>query len=100
MAMDIYLDLEQLKGEIITINDRKLREIDTAMRSLCNAVATLTAYGWNGDAKDAFIEKLTEHKSCMKIFYENTNEFNKQLKTIHTDGRKLISQGSKIANKL
>jgi len=97
---DIYLDLEQLKSEIITVNDKKLQEIDKAMRSSCNAVATLTSYGWSGEAKDAFMERFTEHKKGMKSFYEYVKEFNKQLKAIQNEGKKLINQGNRIANKL
>ena len=99
-AADIYLDLERLKGEIIVLNDKKFREIDKAMRSACNAVATLTASGWSGDAKDTFMAKFSAHKNVMRVFYENMKELNKRLKTIHADGRKLISQGNKVATKL
>jgi len=97
---DIYLNLEQLKSEIMTINDKKLQEIDKAMRSACNAVASLTSSGWSGEAKDAFMEKFTEYKKDMRIFCENAKEFNKQLKTIHANGKKLITQSNKIATKV
>jgi uncharacterized protein YukE len=100
METDIYLNLERLKSEIMDINDKKLREIDTAMQSACNAVATLTSCGWSGNAKDAYMERFSEYKCGMKIFSENVKEFNKQLKTIHTDGKKLLAQGNKIAVKL
>ena len=97
---DIYLDLEQLSSEIITLNNKKLQELDKAMKTASNTVATLAAYGWSGEAKDAFMEKFVRYKLDMKAFSENVKEFNKQLKTIQSDGRKLISQGSKVANKL
>ena len=97
---DIYLNLEQLKSEIIALNDKKLQEINTAMRSSCNAVATLTTYGWSGEAKDAFMEKFNKHKNDMKIFCEKAKEFNKQLKTVQSNGKKVITQGNKVATKL
>ena len=100
MAQDIYLNLEQLKSDIIALNAIKLQEIDTSMRAACNAVATLTAYGWSGDAKDAFMEKFTDYKRGMSMFCANIKELNKQLNTIHNNGKKLLGQGNKIAAKL
>ena len=97
---DIYLNLERLKSEIITLTDKKLAETDKAMRSACNAAATLTASGWEGDSKGAFMERFTKHKNDMKICHENIKELNKQLKTIHAEGRKLLAQGNKVATKL
>ena len=97
---EIFLDLEQLQKEIISINDRKLREIDKAMQSSCNAVASLTVNGWAGDAKDVFMDNFTQHKNDMRCFYEYVKEFNKQLKAIHNDGKKLASQGDRMAGKL
>jgi uncharacterized protein YukE len=99
-AAEIYLDLEQLKSGTIDLNRKKLTEINRAMTSSCNAVATLVAYGWSGEAKDAFMKKFTEHKQEMKVFYENANEFNKQLNSIHAKGKSVLSQGSRIVNKL
>jgi uncharacterized protein YukE len=99
-AADIYLNLVQLKSDIITINDNKLKEIDKAMKSACTAVATLAGSGWSGDAKDAFMEKFTQQKNDMRIFYENVKELNKHLKTIQVNGKKLVAQGNKIAAKL
>ena len=97
---DIYLDLEQLKSEIIAINIKKLKEIDKAMKSSCNTVAKLTTSGWIGDSKDAFMEQFTKHKQNMRCFYEYISEFNKQLRTIHEDGEKLVKQRDKLANEL
>jgi len=99
-ATDIYLDLEQLKNDIIDQNNKKLPEINRAMNAACNAVASLTAYGWKGEAKDAFMDQFTEYKMVMRVFCENMKEFNNQLKTIQTNGKKLISSGNRIASKL
>ena len=100
MAADIYLDMERLKGEIIRINDRKILEFDRAMRSASSAIASLTAYGWSGEAKEAFLREFAKYKIAMRAVQEDIKEFNQQLKTIHKDGKKLIDQGSKAAAKL
>jgi uncharacterized protein YukE len=99
-AADIYLDLDQLNTDIIDQNKIKLQEIDSAMKSACNAVASLTSKGWQGESKDAFIEKFSEYKQSMRIFCEYVKEFNNQLKIIKDNGRKLITQGNKIVNRL
>lgn len=97
---DIYLDLDQLKDEIIALHDRKLKDIDNAMRTASNTVGTLVAIGWSGASKDAFIEKFSDYKKEMKFFCDYMTAFNMQLKIIHSDGRRLIAQGNTIVNKL
>ena len=99
-ALDIYLNLEQLKSEIIDMNERKLNEIDMAMQSSCNTVAALTAEGWAGEAREAFLENFAEHKKNMRCLVEYIQEFNRQLLAIYKAGKKLSIQGDKLANKL
>jgi len=90
-AVDVYVDLEQLKTEIINLNDKNLQEIDKAMKAVCTTVATLSACGWSGEAKEAFMKKFAVYKKSMRALYENTKEFNKRLKAIQLSGKKLIS---------
>jgi len=99
-SADTYLDLEQLKSEAITLNDKKIQEIDSAIQSSCNAMAALVAYGWSGDAKEAFMKRFSEYKRDMRNFQGYMKEFNRQLKTIHSNGKKLVSKGNRIASKL
>jgi len=97
LGADIYLNLEQLKAEIIALNDKKIREIDMIMRSANTTVNRLTLSGWTGESKDAFSEKFLEYKKDMGVFREHLSMFNNQLKTIHSNGKKLQTQSKKIS---
>ena len=101
MAMpEIHLDIDRLLNDVISMNDAKLKDIDTAMVSSCNAVATLTVMGWEGKAKEAFMNKFNEFKKEMKAFNENLNAFNHCLKQIQANGEIVYSQGSVLTNGL
>ena len=97
---DINLDLEQLKSEVITLNDRKLKEIDRIMKSANTIVSRLARSGWEGDSAKAFLEKFAEYKKDTGLFCEHLNEFNKQLKRIHSSGKQLRAQSRKVTAKL
>ena len=98
---DIYLNIGQLNEKIIKFNKDMLNDINKAMKSICNTVGTLTVVGWAGASRDAFVEKFSEYKNNMRIFYENMDSFNKQMKTIYSEANSIIDQGSsKIRNTL
>jgi uncharacterized protein YukE len=97
---DIYLDLERLKAEIIALNEKKIQEINSVMRSANSCVNRLTQYGWTGESKESFLEKFAGYRKDMGVFKEHLTVFNKQLKTIHSNGKKLQLQSKKISTVL
>jgi WXG100 family type VII secretion target len=96
-ASEISIDIDQLMSDVILINDAKLAEIDAAMQASCNTVATLTLSGWEGEAKDTFMEQFTEFKQEMRKFYENLSAFNEALKAIHADGEAVYQEGAALS---
>ncbi len=97
---EIYLDLDQLQESVIAKNNQKLQEINKVMQSACNTVAVLTVSGWSGESKDAFMQRFTDFKRDMRLFYEYVSQFNKQLKTVHSKGENVYAKGSGIARTL
>lgn len=97
---EIHFDIDQLMNDVITMNTAKMREIDTAMQSACDTVATLTVMGWEGESKDAFLTQFTKFKKKMRLFYENLHEFNNCLKKIHAEGEDVYQQGGTLLNRL
>jgi len=100
LGTDIYLDLEQLRNEAILLNDKKIQEINRDISAINSTVNRLTLLGWAGESREVFIEKFSVYKKDMGVFCEYLKEFNKQLKTIHSNGRKLKSQSRKISSVL
>lgn len=99
-ATDIYLNLEQLKSEVIAFNEKKLSDIDRAIKSANNTVRRLTLYGWEGKSKDVFVESFAKYNNDSVAFNECMKDFNKQLKTVYSNGKKLQSQSNSISAKL
>jgi len=99
-SADVYLNIEQLKNEVIALNDKKLAEISQAMRSANDTVRRLALYGWEGKSKDAFVESFAKYQGDIAAFSEYIRHFNKQLKTIHSNAKKLQSQGKSISTVL
>ena len=96
-SADVYLNLEQLKSEVILLNDKKLAEISQAMRSANDTVRRLALYGWEGKSKDTFMESFARYQGDAAVFNESIKHFNKQLKTIHSNGKKLQSLGKNVS---
>ena len=99
-ATDIYLNLDQLNSEVITLNSQKLKNIENVIRSSCTAVSRLTLNGWDGESKDVFVKEFAGYKKEIQAFTMSLKDFTGQLKTIHRNGKNLNSQSSKIAAKL
>ena len=97
---DIYLNLDQLNTGVIVLNNKKIQEIDSTMRSALNIVNKLALHDWEGDSRDSFVANFTEYKKTMTAFSLCVKEFTKQLKTVHGNGKKLNSQSGKIAAKV
>jgi len=96
----IYLNLDQLKSGVITLNDKKIQQINQAMISAQNTIYKLTGSGWQGETKDVFIEKFAEYKKDLTDFNELLKDFNGRIKTVYSEGMRVIMQGSKIPSKL
>ena len=95
-ASEISIDIDQLMSDVISLNDAKLAEIDAVMQSSCNTVATLTLGGWEGAAKDEFMEQFTEFKQEMRKFYENLSAFNDALKAVYAEGEVVYQEGAAL----
>ena len=100
LVADIYLNLDQIKSEVILFNDKKLTEINKTMASSQNAINRLSNSAWQGETKDAFMANFEDYKRDLIAFNEQLKDFNTCLKTVQSEGMKTIMQGSKIAAKL
>jgi uncharacterized protein YukE len=97
---DVQLDIDQLLNDVVLLTDEKLGEIDVTMQSVCNTVGTLTIIGWDGRARDEFIEKFSDFKKDMRLFYENLNALNNCLRTAYRDGEQVYIQGNSLLDAL
>lgn len=97
---DIYLDLEQLNTDIIVFTGKKIQDIGRAINAARNTANSLARQGWEGDTQEAFAESFSLYIKDMEAFSDHLKEFNKQLKTIHANGKSLSGQSIKIASKL
>lgn len=97
---EIQLDIDELMSTVVTTNTKTLQDIDTVMQSSCNAVATLTISGWDGKAKDEFLEQFSTFKNEMRLFYENLSQFNDCLKQIYEEGECVYNEGAALLSSL
>ncbi len=97
---EVYLDLDQLKNEVIIQTENKLKEIDAAMEQACNTIAVLTICGWSGEAKDAFLEKFSTYKMDMRLFYNKLADLKTTLNGIYEEGTTIVEQGKSLGGTL
>jgi uncharacterized protein YukE len=97
---DIQLDLDQLQDGVIVLTGAKLKEIDQAMQSACNAVGTLTVIGWDGQARDEFIARFSELKREMRLLCDSLEALNECLKDAHQEGGSLYLKGDSLLGTL